>query len=247
MSDTIITFHAAERFVQRHAPGMTIHEGKTYLQDNIHLAAPLKEKTIKGDQQWQLDDPYCILVMKKDWHSKLWVCVTVLPQPQGFPIPLDELEMMREHILDQALQATAAPETINQIERVLSAEPQVDLIRPSKHQDSEIQRIAQEKKLWNRALSLLDSHNKFIRDTARQEVHLKADNENLVKALRLVLNALVDGLAEGDSLDLLQKVHEIDPALTTDAFLQPQDYTKHERSKIIQSARGDQKSVVDLA
>jgi hypothetical protein len=238
---TIITYHAAERFVERHAPELTLTQGRAYLEEQAPLAAHLKEKTIKGDHQWQLDDPYCILVMKKDWRTREWVCVTVLPEPQGSPIPYDEMEMMREHILQQAQREEPEPETVEAVEKVLSSAPRVDLIRPSSDPHVEHQRINQERKLWNRALTLVDSHNRYLQKLEKQQAVVQSDHQNLVEALRLALNAI------NDASDLIQRVHEIDPSFLTEAFLQPEAHTRSERRKIIQDVREGQKSVVDLA
>lgn len=74
----IITRHAVDRFVQRHAPHMTVQEAFRHLCDAWPTAAHLKAKTLLGHHQWQLRDPDCVLVLREN-RGRL-ICVTVLPE-----------------------------------------------------------------------------------------------------------------------------------------------------------------------
>lgn len=76
----IITRHAVDRFVQRHAPHLTAKQAYQLLLQEVPRAAHLKAKTILGHHQWQLDHPECVLVMKED--NGRMICVTVLPEPE---------------------------------------------------------------------------------------------------------------------------------------------------------------------
>lgn len=78
-----ITHHAAERFIQRHARHMSVHEAKNFLWKASQTAVRLKEKTAAGQFQWVVEDPYCVLVIKFDTGKP--ICVTVLPDREMSP------------------------------------------------------------------------------------------------------------------------------------------------------------------
>lgn len=73
----VITQHAINRFIQRHAPEMSYDQAKRHLQTESRQAAHLRNKSVNGQSQWRLDNPNCILVMKRDGRDD--ICVTVLP------------------------------------------------------------------------------------------------------------------------------------------------------------------------
>lgn len=76
----IITRHAVDRFVQRHAQHLTAEQALEHLLREAPRAAHLKARTILGHQQWRLENPDCVLVMKE--ARGRMVCVTVLPEPE---------------------------------------------------------------------------------------------------------------------------------------------------------------------
>lgn len=80
----IITSHATERFISRHAQHMSFYEAKQYLKSKIPEATLLSEKTPNGREQWLLKEPPCILVMVCDWEQRSRVCVTVLKTPENY-------------------------------------------------------------------------------------------------------------------------------------------------------------------
>lgn len=84
----VITEHAVSRFVKRHAPQMSERAAKRHLERAAETAAHLKEKTILGQHQWQIEDPHCILVMKQDGRNL--ICVTVLPEPEMPGISMED-------------------------------------------------------------------------------------------------------------------------------------------------------------
>lgn len=87
-----ITNHAAERFIKRHAPHMGLQEARAFLWKASQNAVRLKEKTPVGEFQWEIQDPYCVLVIKFDQNRP--ICVTVLPERHVSPHQqtLDEYE-----------------------------------------------------------------------------------------------------------------------------------------------------------
>jgi hypothetical protein len=76
----VITRHAVSRFIKRHAPHLSEGEAKRHLEQAAATAGHLKEKTVLGQHQWQVEDPHCVLVMKQD--GRKMICVTVLPEPE---------------------------------------------------------------------------------------------------------------------------------------------------------------------
>lgn len=89
----IITKHAVERFVQRHAPYLTVGQAFWHLRRAARFAAHLKAKTVLGHHQWQIDDPSCVLVIKED-RGRM-ICVTVLPEPEEVDPSVVEARMLK--------------------------------------------------------------------------------------------------------------------------------------------------------
>lgn len=228
--NTSITPHAVERFVQRHAPAMSHRQARAYLEEKAPHAARLKERTIKGDQQWQLHDPECVLVMKRDFRLRAWVCVTVLPEPEGTAINDEEMEILRNHLYDQMASGLIDEDVA---ERVLAAADGSNLMAPSVDREAELQRINQEKAIWNRIVNVMAARLKALSRQEAQAVHDEDNKKNLIEALRYLINNI-----QGSDYDyLLERVEEIDPSLVSEAFLMPELYTKAERKQLIQAAR----------
>lgn len=61
---------------------MSESEAGRHLEETAATAAHLKQRTVFGQQQWQIEDPHCVLVMKQD--GRKIICVTVLPEAEGF-------------------------------------------------------------------------------------------------------------------------------------------------------------------
>jgi hypothetical protein len=89
----IITRHAVERFVQRHAPHMTAKEAYQHLCVAWRSAAHLRAKTILGHHQWQLRDPDCVLVLRE--NGGRLICVTVLPEAEEVDPSLMEARILK--------------------------------------------------------------------------------------------------------------------------------------------------------
>jgi hypothetical protein len=67
---------------------MSASEAELHLEQAAATAAHLREKTLLGQHQWQIEDPHCILVMKQD--GRKLICVTVLPEPEMPGIGMDD-------------------------------------------------------------------------------------------------------------------------------------------------------------
>lgn len=86
-----ITDHAVQRFVERHAPHMSFEEARRHLYRASAHSNKLKEKTLRGQFQWEINDPYCVLVIKFDRGNP--ICVTVLPEKELSRVDMAEMEM----------------------------------------------------------------------------------------------------------------------------------------------------------
>jgi hypothetical protein len=75
-----ISTHALTEFIRHYAPHMSQLEAEQHLERAAASADRLKEKTSYGQEQWQIRDPDCVLVMKQDGRKT--ICVTVFPEPQ---------------------------------------------------------------------------------------------------------------------------------------------------------------------
>jgi hypothetical protein len=73
-----ITHHAAQRYVERHDPALTIDEAHALLAAATEQASRMRARTFKGQMQYLCADPHVVLVVKWCRREGL-VCVTVLP------------------------------------------------------------------------------------------------------------------------------------------------------------------------
>lgn len=82
-----ITDHAAQRYVDRIDRTMPIEQARKLLEELAPTAAPLKKKTLMGQDQWKLEHPVpCVLVVKWDNDFNLGrvaVVVTVMDLPSA--------------------------------------------------------------------------------------------------------------------------------------------------------------------
>lgn len=75
----IFTEHAIERYVRRHAPGMTLDEARKRLEDAAASATKLKARTVRGHTQWEIVSLGVVAVTKRDPGKTEDVVVTILP------------------------------------------------------------------------------------------------------------------------------------------------------------------------
>ena len=84
--------HAVQRFVARHAPTMSFADGRRFLE-----AAKLvrcRERSVLGQELYEVPEPRCFLVVKRDRRMGISICVTVLPElpRQDAPVDVDPWE-----------------------------------------------------------------------------------------------------------------------------------------------------------
>jgi hypothetical protein len=79
MSRIVVTDHAVQRYIRRHAPGLSYAQASAELEHLLAgTAAAVREKSINGQEMWRVDNPPMLCVMKVDAGQH--VCVTVLPK-----------------------------------------------------------------------------------------------------------------------------------------------------------------------
>jgi hypothetical protein len=99
MTTWVLTSHAIDRFHLRHAPELTRDQARERLLCGLTSATPLRERTFRGDQQFQLDAPKCVAVVKRDdGAADSIVVVTVLPQKQAHEVDEDTLADFRRYV-----------------------------------------------------------------------------------------------------------------------------------------------------
>jgi hypothetical protein len=94
-----ISEHAVERFVERVAPDWGYVKARHHLEERCESAVRLPRKTLLGQYQYELDDPRCVLVVKREGGDDVLTCVTILPPrtPNGeSPLTEIEEELLRE-------------------------------------------------------------------------------------------------------------------------------------------------------
>jgi len=78
-----ISPHALDRFVERIVPDHTYRDARILFANRANKAAPIKKRTVNGQELWKMTEPDALLVVKRDQHP---VVVTVLP-------PEEEVDM----------------------------------------------------------------------------------------------------------------------------------------------------------
>lgn len=201
------TEHAIDRFIERHAPDLSRTEARRYLEDTALKAVRLKEKTLNGETQWQIEDG-TVLVTKRDCGEN--VCVTVLPEPFRRGPCAEELEMMREY-------AESHPDT--------RPKPSLPPRLPTKRADPNEAKQFFEVALSDRQLRkilhiarLEASKTKQQEKTKRHLDHQSAEVEKLRSILRITLRALT-GLDTTAGEQVLEEVRSIEPSFLSENFL----------------------------
>lgn len=216
MPELVVTNHAVERLIRRYFPEMDPSNARKYLEDRIGDATPLKEKTILGDDQWQLTDPDMVLVMKREPNKR--VCVTILPEPETLGIPEDEMDIIRDRMLDDD-----GLRTILREERELVRQLGLEL-SSGQRMHLEQMRVKVERDAAKARRTIAKQYLSNNEATKRQQhraERAESRNQTLKDALRLVMKHL---LIRGDdeSLDVVRRVGDIDPDFMSRSFLEPE-------------------------
>jgi hypothetical protein len=238
-ADIFFTHHAVERFVQRHAPESSQADAAAHLARVD--ATRLRERTILGQLQYQVENPRCVLVVKRDPNcSPDLVCVTVLPERENARgWSEDELAIRNEWLADQAERKVArdvahatlltedsarghkptpvpAPASPQSKPQPSPVPPRITLPR-----DPEQARIVAELQ----TLALTTSIEREREKTKRHEMTEFHNNVLLKRCLRIVLADLVSRAARGDAaaLQISELVQQVRPEFLTGDFLRVEE------------------------
>ncbi len=206
--------HAVERFIERFAPELTPLQARAYLEEEGLRAVRLKTHTAMGQEQWELQEPRCILVVKNSYDIGR-VCKTILIHQENFGgWTEDEMEILKE--ASERLPPIPVPEWKPPVKPAPKPSPppptvrQLAKFRPPP-EAVELQRI-----LTARANE---------RDRAKTERHFNRMDETINKqkrCLRSAVRYLLAKAAEGDhlALQIAEQIQEVESGYLTEAFLE---------------------------
>lgn len=224
-ADIAFTPHAIERFIERHAPGTSMLEAERHLQEAN--AVRLRQRTILGQLQYQLEEPRCVLVVKRDPRVRPeLVCVTVLPEREDSRGWSEDEEAIRnEWLADQAAARVkrdmARPALLTEASPCSAvakqpvkppAPPNVTL--PADPEHARIVAQAQ-------AIAIAASLEREREKTKRHEATELHNNVVLKRCLRIVLADLVSRAARGDetALQISELIQQVRPEFLMGDFL----------------------------
>jgi hypothetical protein len=213
----MFTVHAIERFIERHAPELTYDEARKYLEENAEQASRLRQRTVLGQEQWQIAEPPCVLVVKTTHTGR--VCVTVLPAPEHFGgITEDEMEIIREasaRLPPIEVPPPSPPKPKGPPPKVEKPPSRKDV---SKSLPQEPVRAAHVAQLHQKIveLAIVREKERTLRHESRNEATIDRQKICLRAAVRYLLNkADTDPLAK----QICEEIQAQDPYLLTETFL----------------------------
>lgn len=226
-ADIFFTLHAVERFITRHAPGMTPNQARTHLIRSV--ATRLRERTILGQLQYQVDDPRCVLVVKHDSRMPIpLTCVTVLPTPDNaYGWSEDENEIVNEWLADQAaarVAKLASPEALTPKadpapaeKRALTGALSPPVPKARLPVDPERARIVAQ----HEALLIAASLEREREKTKRHQISEQSTNTVLRRCFLLAISDVIRRGALGDesAVAVLEAIQEVRAEFLQDEFL----------------------------
>lgn len=238
-----LTQHAVERFVLRHRPDLTVNRALELLERGLNNVCRLREKTFRGQDQWQMTNPACVLVTK--FTPSGTVCVTILPEPETRGIPEEELALMREYALK-----TPDWERLEKLHDVV--DKAIETIEVTnvgtKQRAALIQRVADAEAkaagIWQHIVQMYLSHSNSRKAAgmAHQLQSVKEDHRKAVQGLRLALRYMVQG-GESSREEVLRAIAAVDPTYLTTAFITPELLSRTERKEEVLRVRSTSNSV----
>ncbi len=220
MAEFYFTLHAVERFLERHAPTtMTTRDAAiAHLRTQARSAVRLREKTINGQEQWEIQNPYCVLVVKHDpstksGHVRQMVCVTVLPESDSRNFSLSEADV--EFFTEMAKSNSEIKFRAQETETIQDkAAIEANTRRRHTLRLALIESEERLKRSWH------DAVHDFLGDkfvTRPQHENVEVERVHAVAALRQVLSYLVYGGSTRE--EVLRTVARIDSRYLTESFL----------------------------
>ena len=135
-----LSSHAVERFIARCRPDLDPSAARQLLAESVGGAVHLKERTLRGQEQWLLGDLGAILVCRRAREdNRLRIAVTVLAEKDA----QDEQAILREHLEDLRLRSEAAKSdpSDSRETRAQKASERTDLAEEAKVARAELARL----------------------------------------------------------------------------------------------------------
>lgn len=215
MSDLVLTHHAVERYIARHARHLTYEEAHAELTAHLDKAMQMKERTIKGTDQWRLDELGVTLVVRRDWRTKEPIVVTILPagiQPH----------LMSEEERDEVIAAAARIELgkLRAAAQEAVAPPKLVPVpaKPHTHPRMTQPEMAQLKahkaaNITNDSLLKAHRHAVEVEMTRRHALERDENGVVMVRITELLVGYLVgrSRMGDGEALRVLAYAKSLDP------------------------------------
>ncbi len=213
-----LSSHAVERFVARCRPDLDLAAARQLLAESVGGAVHLRERTLRGQEQWLLGDLGAILVCRRAREDiRLRIVVTVLAEKDA----QDEQAILREHLEDLRLRSEAArPDpSDSRATRAQKASERTDLAEEAKVARAELARLQVQAKLEKEREKTLRvqmlaqatverAQQKAAAHLGRMDLTVGA----LKKALRVAVRGLVTGRT-AEAISLLGADNETAPYL----------------------------------
>ena len=233
MNRNVIRFsdHAVERFIERFAQGMSVGQARAWLEQEGPQATRLRTRTALGQEQWELQNPKCILVVKNSEDAGR-MCKTILfSKPENFGgFTEEEMEIIREAaermppIKPDYVEPGYVPK-VPPPPKPSKAAPSVAALAKTLPKASN-KVVATE--LQKQAVEVQKEITQRYRvvESAKTQRHIATMEKNLStqkKCLRAALRYLLSKAAEGDPLamEIAEDIQEIEPGFVTEAFMFP--------------------------
>jgi hypothetical protein len=216
------TTHAVNRYIKRHARHLEYADARRLLESSAAEAVRLREKTLKGDAQWEVASLGILLVTKPDGGD--WVVVTVLPAPTSrAPMPPTDFDDCLPRVVALAPPGPLAPPAPKKKApshpegRIAALE--LELAQARQAREEERQRAQRQ-----REIDLAHAHRAREKDREKAKRHAEyMEKERAVArhCLRLALRLVraVEPDHERDVERLHAEIAAVYPSFLTDAFL----------------------------
>ncbi len=216
-ADIAFTQHAVERFIQRHARELSYETALARLQQAP--AFRLRERTLLGQLQYEIHDPYCVLVVKRDRQSTPeLVCVTVLPTRENSSgWTADEEAIRNEWLADQA--AAKARASLSAGPAMVSAPAQGAFAAPKPAAPPAMPKDPEAREFMLKSMALIVEKER--EKTRRHELSEQLNGVATKRCIRILLIDLVRRSAEGDesARAIAELVQEVRPEFLQSDFL----------------------------
>lgn len=210
------TEHAILRFIERHAPQMSMEEARDYLSTAASGAVRLKAKTIRGQTQWHIPANQIVLVTKPDGQEH--VCVTILPHKENVPRTPTEEELLELMFIEERSaeerKATRKVEAAPSSQAINKKDPErAEKLRLFSLRGRDLSRVLQ-------ILMTQASNTKQYEKTKRHLDNNQRQYNQTKNLLRLALRYIKPHIKDDiKAKEVWDKISETEPGLVSTDFL----------------------------